>query len=225
VKLPDGWPFLVAVLAFVLWHYFLSATALRSMSQKWQRPIDAWAGPLSRVLGGFILLLVSITSAWSAQLPLDWFSPLQNPGVAFWVLAPALILIPLVWRAGRRPEQQARYPDFRVPNATRRQQLLSAGSWMVYLTGYEALFRGLILGLCTQAAGIGTGIAIHTALYVLAHLHKDAAETLGCIPMGYLFAFMTLQTGCLWPALLLHAAIAISAEQSAARANPSLAWQ
>lgn len=225
MKLPDGWPFLVAVLAFVLWHYFLSAAALRNLSRHWRQPIDVWAGPVSRASGGVGLLVVSVVCAVGAELPLDWFTAPLHQNAIGWVAIPACILVPLVWRAGRQPAQQARYPDFRVPHATRAQQALSATSWLVYLIGYEALFRGLVLGACIQVAGVGVGVAIHTSLYVLAHLHKDAAETLGCLPMGYLFAYMTLQTGSLWPALLLHVAIAIAAEQSAARANPSLQWR
>ena len=225
MKLPDGWPFLVAVLAFVLWHYFLSAAALRNLSRHWRQPIDVWAGPVSRTSGGVGLLVVSVVCAVGAELPLDWFTAPLHQNALGWIAIPACILVPLVWRAGRQPAQQARYPDFRVPHATRAQQALSATSWLVYLIGYEALFRGLVLGVCIQVAGVGVGVAIHTALYVLAHLHKDAAETLGCLPMGYLFGYMTLQTGSLWPALLLHVAIAIAAEQSAARANPSLQWR
>jgi membrane protease YdiL (CAAX protease family) len=225
VKLPDGGAFLLATLVFVVWHYFLSAAALRRFTQKWQRPVDAWAGPMSRAIGGAMLLAVSLVAATGSLAPAGWFAAPASFEALLWVAIPASILVPVVWRAGREPAQQARYPDFRVPNASRRDQLLSAASWLTYLVGYEALFRGLILGLCVQVAGLETGLAIHTALYVLAHLHKDAAETIGCIPTGYLFGYMTVHTESLWPAIILHVVIAIAAEQSAGRSNPALQWR
>lgn len=225
MRIPDGWAFILATLAFVVWHYFLSAAALRRFTQNWERPVDAWAGPMSRAIGGAMLLAVSLVAATGSLAPSGWFAAPASFEALLWVAIPASILVPVVWRAGRDPAQQARYPDFRVPDASRQDQLLSGLGWIAYLIGYEALFRGLILGLCVQVAGLETGLAIHTALYVLAHLHKDAGETIGCIPIGYLFGYMTVQTGSLWPAVVLHVMLAIATEQSSGRANPALRWR
>lgn len=71
--------------------------------------------------------------------------------------------------------------------------------------------------------GLWPGIAITTALYVLAHLPKPSAgETLACMPMGVVFALVALAAGSAWPAALLHLAIALTSETLTALADPAV---
>jgi hypothetical protein len=98
VKLPDGWPFILGTLAFVVWHYFLSAAALRQLSHRWRTPVDVWAGPTSRVLGGALFLAASIVGAVGLLTPGRWFAAPTDPSALLWVVIPASILVPVVWR-------------------------------------------------------------------------------------------------------------------------------
>lgn len=150
---------------------------------------------------------------------------LEGPSSRGWLLAlcSAAVLIPIVARGSSRPAMFERYPEFMQPDATRAQQAWSAFSWAVYLLGYEVLFRSYILTLCIDSFGLVAGICAHTTLYVVAHLHKPAGETLSCFLMGPLFAVIMLNAGIV-PVWLLHLAIALVGEQTAGRLNPATRW-
>ena len=61
-------------------------------------------------------------------------------------------------------------------------------------------------------------------MYVAVHLPKPAPETIGTIPMGVLFAGVTLWTGGIWAAFVGHVMIACWAEYWAMRADPAVQW-
>ena len=60
---------------------------------------------------------------------------------------------------------------------------------------------------------------------VLAHLHKPASETFACLVVGPAFAILTLETGTIWAVVVLHALIAITNENLAAKFNPEFQHQ
>lgn len=93
------------------------------------------------------------------------------------------------------------------------------------MLGYEILFRGLLLQYGIVNWGLWTGVAVMTGLYVLAHLHKPASETFACLVVGPAFAILTLETGTIWAVVVLHALIAITNENLAAKFNPEFQHQ
>lgn len=93
----------------------------------------------------------------------------------------------------------------------------NAASWAVYLAGYELLFRGLCLNALVAELGLVPGVAITTALYVVAHLPKSLGESLGSFPMGVLFAYLTLSGQSVLYPWLLHVLMAVSADTLALR--------
>jgi membrane protease YdiL (CAAX protease family) len=148
-------------------------------------------------------------------------------GLAFGLglLVIPLLIIPLLMAAVRLPEMRHFYPEIwpRLPARwqARHRVAAVAGGWLVYLLGYEALFRGLLLPGLVAAIGIWPGIAVATGLYVLAHLDRPSAETLASIPTGFVFALLTLATGSFLAALLLHWIIATTNELAAAARGPA----
>jgi membrane protease YdiL (CAAX protease family) len=149
-------------------------------------------------------------------------SPTLSTGVAVGL---GLLAIPLLIAAVRLPEMRQFYPEIwpRLPASwtPRKRVAAVAGGWLVYLLGYEALFRGLLLPGLVAEIGIWPGMAIATGLYVLAHLDRPSAETLASIPTGFAFALLTLLTGSFLVALLLHWIIATANELAAAARGPA----
>lgn len=125
-----------------------------------------------------------------------------------------LAVTPVLMCAGWLPEMRQFYPEMRLVAGTAsaaaawRWRLAMIGSWLVYLVGYEALFRGLLLPLLAGELGLWPGIAVATGLYVLAHLARPAAESLAAIPFGFVLATITLVTGSILAAIVLHWIIA-----------------
>jgi membrane protease YdiL (CAAX protease family) len=144
-------------------------------------------------------------------------SPALSAGLA---LGLGLAALPALVAAAWLPEMRQFYPELwprlGLTQSRWERGAAVAGAWLVYLIGYEALFRGLLLPLLVAALGLWPGLAIATGLYVLAHLDRPSAETLAAIPAGFVFALITLATGSFLAAVLLHWIIATTSELLAA---------
>ena len=117
----------------------------------------------------------------------------------------ALVVLPIVARAARAPAVRATL------------QPAGPGPWIVYLIGYELFFRGLLLLGLVPHVGASAALGISTALYVLQHLTKHAAETVSTLVMGVVFGQLALVSGAIWAPTLLHVAIALGSERAARR--------
>jgi membrane protease YdiL (CAAX protease family) len=200
-----------AVAVFVLGSWF-GRLAVRPLAAKFVAGV--W---MAAATAGLVARLgVSISE--TALLP-------RSPGLSV-VLAVGLgcLAIPLIVAAARLPEMRQFYPELWPalaadvsPGSPWRRVALVAAAWLVYLIGYEALFRGLLLPLLIGPLGVWPGMAVTTGLYVLAHLDRPSAESLAAIPTGFVFAAVTLATGSFLAAVLLHWIIATSNELVAAR--------
>jgi membrane protease YdiL (CAAX protease family) len=215
--------------AFTLW-YYLSAPVAASLAERVPSLAPAaFASVVRKFSGGIIFAAVWILWALVADDPHipTVTVPLLVVNSGFGGIAAtcglALTLAGFVAISSRSPKMHALYPEFRQPTASPSQRALSASSWMVYLAGYELLFRGVILSVAISALGLWAGIAAHTALYVLAHLHKPAGETLSCFLIGPVFALVALEYGIV-AAWFVHCAVAITGEQVSGTTNPQTNW-
>lgn len=126
--------------------------------------------------------------------------------------------------SARKPTFHDRYPEIRgdvIPHATRNASFLA---WAAYLVGYEYLFRGALLFGIYEAWGVAAALSISTALYVLAHLHKDGAETASCFVVGLVFGAAALGTGSFVVAWIAHVIVAIASEVSATMAHSDIRY-
>ncbi|MEN8226262.1 MAG: hypothetical protein ABFS05_12970, partial [Bacteroidota bacterium] len=82
-----------------------------------------------------------------------------------WIAGISFLLILLNLFNSRKPDIIAMYPELRKQEWGPATILLAAGGWVVYLAGYEYLFRGLLLFSCYEAFGLWPAIAINLGLY------------------------------------------------------------
>jgi membrane protease YdiL (CAAX protease family) len=207
-------------LAFCVSRFGLDAAALARFFRSGDERSDAirayWVSKSAQgvLLGGAALLLGSYAGLDMSFLWPGGLGLAKGLGLALgiWVL-----MLPLLFVSASKPEIQRFYPELRVSPRDRAVVLKSAAGWAIFLTGYELLFRGLLLHYGVEAWGLWPGIAVMTALYVLAHVHKPASEAIACFVVGPAFAFLTLETEAIWPVALLHVLIAVTNENLAAR--------
>ncbi len=208
-------PVVVATL-FVLHVYFGTPAVVGDEAARWR------AVARSKWLGAAIFGFGSLVSLLALGLALG------GNGVAAPVLHPlhALPFVALlpVALAARSPANLARSPQLRRAVMPPRLVLASFGLWALYLLGYELLFRGLLLFPLAAELGWWPALGLSTGMYVLAHLHKPAAETLGCIPMGFVFGWMALDSGSVLLPWSLHLAIVVVNESLAGRARDDTRW-
>jgi membrane protease YdiL (CAAX protease family) len=149
--------------------------------------------------------------AWllPSHAAIGWSVDFTGRAWIVWSLV-AVIDLTAVVRAARSPSMRARYPEARLARWTRTALAVDAAGWIVYLYGYELLFRGVLLFPLAVSWPLGAALAVHTAIYALAHLDKPVLEILGTVPMGFVLGWLALETGSVLPGFVLHAAIAIT---------------
>lgn len=89
--------------------------------------------------------------------------------------------------------------------------LISTG-WIIYLIGYEFMFRGILWFACFHAFGFVPAIIINVILYSLAHVNQGPTTTLGAIPAGIIFCSFSYITGSFILAFIAHSTMAVSYE-------------
>lgn len=179
---------------------------------------------LAQRVGGFVLLGLAPLALALLAVPsaLEPLGPGDVAQAAGWVGFGAIAVLPFLANASRAPNIQATYPEIRAREWTPGLWAASAGSWGLFLLGYEYLFRGFLLFSLAHAFGTWPAIAAVTALYALAHLHKPAQETVGSLLMGVLFGAMAIATKTWLAPFALHWFIAMTSETLALRANPGM---
>ena len=94
--------------------------------------------------------------------------------------------------------------------------------WSAYLLGYEFLFRGILLFPLVDALGVWPAIAINTAMYSATHIPKGMDEAIGAAPLGIVLCLITLMTGTLWVAIIVHILMALANSFSSVYHNPNM---
>jgi membrane protease YdiL (CAAX protease family) len=167
----------------------------------------------SRYLGGLtigvlpavVLLLVRGTALSTYGLKAEF--DLLSLG---WILGLAAIITPMNYFNTQKAKHLAMYPTVRRPKWSKLQMLTYALSWVVYLFGYELMFRGLLLFGLLPVLGPWLTIVLNVVLYVLVHLPKSVEESVGALPLGLLLCLITLTTGTIWVAVVVHITLALS---------------
>lgn len=153
----------------------------------------------------------------------DYGLSFKNTGISMlWICGLSALIFPINMSAGKRPANLEVYPNMRVRAWTPRLILLNSLSTMSYLFAYELLFRGLLLFTCVEVLGVWPAIAVNIALYSAVHLPKGAAETIGALPFGLLICYITLSTGTIWVAVVVHWVLSLTNDYFAVHYHPDM---
>ena len=156
---------------------------------------------------------------------------IQNMGLSFrtdtllfslvWILGLSVLVIPLVHFSAKQPKNLLNYPQIKSKIWTKRMVLMNALGWFLYLFGYELLFRGVLLIPLVDGIGVWPAIAVNIALYSATHIPKGLDETVGAIFLGLVLCILTLLSGTIWIAFLVHVAMAWTNTFTALKHNPA----
>lgn len=139
-----------------------------------------------------------------------------------WIVGAALFFIILNAFNSKNPQLQSTYPEMRIKEWKWMDILLLSGGWILYLAGYEYLFRGFFLFSCYEAFGLWPAIVINISLYSALHLPKGLKEATAAIPFGVLICYLTIESGSIFPAVFLHSLQAASCEIFCIYRNPEM---
>jgi membrane protease YdiL (CAAX protease family) len=142
-----------------------------------------------------------------------------------WTIGLAAVVMPLAYFSARKPRNLINYPQIRAKVWTRRTVVVNALGWALYLFGYEFLFRGILLFPLVEQIGVWPAIAVNIALYSATHIPKGLEETIGAIPLGLVLCLLTLASGTIWIAFLVHLAMALTNSFTALKFHPEMQYR
>ncbi len=129
----------------------------------------------------------------------------------FWYLLVLLVIITAIatFKMSKSKKVQQLSPELRLNDWFPRHVILSVCAWLIYILGYEYLFRGVLLFLCSEAFGFWPALGINLLLYSLVHLPQGKQIAAGAIPVGVVLCLMSRLTGSFIPAFIIHSFIAV----------------
>jgi membrane protease YdiL (CAAX protease family) len=180
---------------------------------------------IQRLIGVFFFGVLPVLAVlFVFQRPFSQYGlNLDNiPANLMWIgiLSPVVVLLNYI--NARKPGNLEMYPQIRKKKWTRGLVVLSAVSWTAYLVAYEYMFRSFLLFSCYYAFGATMAIVINTSLYSLTHVPKGFKEAIGAIPLGIILCILTLKTGNIWIAFIVHVVMALSNEWLSLWAHPEM---
>lgn len=149
----------------------------------------------------------------------------QNIETFYWIIGLVAIVIPLNFWNAKKADNLAVYPQIRLSVWTKKIFFQEYSSWIAYLLAYELLFRGFLLFATYRVAGAWVAIWLNVAIYAIAHIPKGQKEAVGAIPLGLLLSYLTLKTGDIWIALIVHIALALSNSFFSFLAQPAMKYE
>jgi membrane protease YdiL (CAAX protease family) len=182
----------------------------------------------TRYLGGLSLGVIP-TAAYFIAFPETSFSAFGLTFINKTLIATlvfsfglSLIIIPLVWSSAKKPENLINFPQIRAKHWDVKLVVSNLLAWAFYLLGYELFFRGVLLFPLVNSIGIWPAIAINIGLYSATHIPKGLSETIGAIPFAIVLCILTLYTGTIWIAFIVHLVLAWTNSLVALKYNPEM---
>lgn len=155
----------------------------------------------------------------------QWGLLLQQPSATLsWIVGLLLIIIPANFFIARSAQNQAAYPQVRYRSWSPGFFLVNALTWVLYLLGYEFLFRGLLLFPLIEVLGLWSSIGLNVTLYAIVHAPKGWREVIGAVPFGIVLCMATYETGSFWAAFTAHGVQAVVNEFFSIQANPRMGF-
>ncbi|MBN2665568.1 MAG: CPBP family intramembrane metalloprotease [Bacteroidales bacterium] len=211
-----------AIVSVILFFFLYYYTANKKIAGTWLiRPLlpsirSESVDFLSYKLSGIIFTgaIPFILFLWILKLSPSRVGFVAGRTAGYWYILLILILMTLIvsFYSSKSAKIRARSPELRLKDWYPRHVILSAGVWVMYLLGYEFLFRGVLWFLCVEAFGFWPALAINIILYSLVHLPQGVRMAVGTIPVGIIFCLLSSLTGSFLPAFIIHSFIAVSTE-------------
>lgn len=142
-----------------------------------------------------------------------------------WIGILSALLIPITFFSAKKEKNLVNYPQIRAKTWTRKTVFIAALGWALYLFGYELLFRGTLFFPLVESIGVWPAIAVNIGMYSATHIPKGLDETIGAIPLGLVLCILTLLSGTIWIAFIVHVVMAWTNCFTALRFHPEIHYK
>jgi len=223
-------PVTISAITFIIYWFTTKSEKVKSFFFQKFKFDDASAYYITflRIVGFMAMGIVSgiLCLIFIPDYSLSDYGLSYNPETAvftvFWSVGLMIIIIPIAFLSSGKPANLINYPQIRARLWTRKITVINIVSWIVYLFGYEFLFRGILLFPLAGELGVWPAVAINIAFYSITHVPKGLKETIGAIILGLVLCILTLASGTIWIAVLTHVALALTNSFTAMKYHPDM---
>ncbi len=214
------------IIAFALYYFITKLIPARRILVRPER--DPILSFISEKITGFLLfgavpfLFFAINSGLKSSVSI--LTPGKSEHYWYILLILFIIITFLTFNGSKRKAIQERSPRIRIKNWTIKYCIIAISGWIIYILGYEFLFRGILWLVCYRAFGLWVTLLINIVLYAAVHIDQGLAMSLGAVPFGILLCLLTFLTGSFLFAFLIHGWLAIATEIFSVYNNPDLSF-
>jgi membrane protease YdiL (CAAX protease family) len=160
------------------------------------------------VLLGIVPLLVIVIGFQRSIVDFGLGFP-THPQLGWWGLIPTIVIIGGSLLRKTKAIDINYYPEVKITHWTRREKIINAWYWFLYLLGYEIGLRGFLFFALLGSFSLIQAVIINSVIYSLIHIFKGPKEAFGAFFLGVLFCFITYFTQSIWIASFIHVAMAV----------------
>jgi membrane protease YdiL (CAAX protease family) len=197
---------ILVCLLFLLYHLInIQKLAIRFSLRSGQSPVFLFFAEKIKglILFGVIpfLLIAAVSGLKTAENTLT-----SGNSWRYWYIL--LIFLPVIsflsFNFSKKKTIRERYPRTARKKWTLKYCIIFISGWIIYILGYEFLFRGVLWQVCYKAFGFWVAIAVNVVIYAAVHLDQGLLMSLRAIPFGILLCLITFLTGSFLFAFLIH---------------------
>lgn len=184
----------------------------------------------TKFLGGFSMgvlpaaaYLIAFPETTLSDLGLGFHKETLLP-TALWAAGLGALMVTIMALNAKKPDNLINYPQIRAKVWDRNMFRGNLAGWAAYLFGYEFLFRGVLLFPLVASIGLWPAIAVNIGLYSATHIPKGLNEAIGAIPLSVVLCLLSVYTGTVWIAVIVHIAMAWTNTTIALKYHPDMQY-
>jgi uncharacterized protein len=191
------------------------AVCFTTLVLRYRTGIPVARGQLSlpgyNLINGLVFFAVPLLTALFLR-PADRFG-LRAGNVRTWLVDGVLawlVLLVLIFLFARSPEFLRYYPMYKPAAAAWTTFFYYEGTQLVYMFGWEFLFRGYLFFATRREIGTVPALLLQMVPFAMLHAGKPELEAYGSIPAGIFLGLIALRANSFLPCALLHFAVAFT---------------
>lgn len=221
----------VVILGVILFYYlyyylahsgFLYRLAERKYKQNLQNELFRY---FMQKLAGFIFLgvipgFIYYFFAEHSLVKFGFSLFMLKSNIGIILLLTSIIVLVLFFTQKANPQRSSLQIDLKewTPNLF----LFNVLGWILYLVGYEFLFRGILLSECFAVFGFWPAIAVNVVIYSAIHMVNGKDQAIGALVFGTIACYFVLVRGTLLIPVLMHISLSVFSDYFSIRFNPRI---
>lgn len=212
---------------FYIYYYFIHSDFLKNRFEKRQRNNDEIKFFLTKKITGFLILGVIPGVFYSLFInsDIDFFGfSISHFSSVFIIILILSAFIILAVYANQKSSPERNSLQIKITEWNFILFGINSFGWIIYLIGYEYLFRGILLFECNSSFGFWPAITINVVIYSAIHMVNGKDEALGALIFGAVASYFTLIQGTILIPIFMHIVLSLSSDYFSIRLNKNLSF-